>query len=220
MKILDMHYDFKRKFNVLDTSARRSFQTQEIDWFLNEAQYQFVLSRLDRQSQGLSEGQRNLDDLRTLFKDLTAPVTNNEAFFPPDQLVSIKIEAKVTKQGCGTKVIRVYNMAHDDTHERDTFVQSSFEWEELNAEYRRGKLLLFPTDFTVEEVYFTYVKNPPLMYYALQPYRLPSGDLLSGIVDCELPEHTHHTIVDFAVAGAMTDLSGDLQSRYQKMTIQ
>lgn len=218
MKILDMHYDFKRKFNMLDTSARRSFQTQEIDWLLNEAQLQFVLLRL--RPQGLPEGQKNLDDLRTLFKDATALPVNNEASFPPDLFISLKVEAKVTKDGCGTKRIRVFNMAHDDTHERDTFVQSSYEWEELNAEYRNGRLLLFPTDFTVNEVYFTYVRTPPLMHYALQPYRLPSGDLLSGIVDCILPEHTHNAIVDMAVANAITDMSGDLQSRYQKISIQ
>lgn len=218
MKILDMHYDFKRKFNMLDTSARRSFQTQEIDWLLNEAQVQFVLLRL--RSQGLPEGQRNLDDLRPLFKDETVIPVSNEASFPPDLFLTVKVEAKVTKEGCGTKRIRVFNMAHDDTHERDTFVQSSFEWEELNAEYRQGKLFLFPTDFVINEVYFTYIKNPPLMYYALQPYRLPSGDLLSGIVDCELPQHTHNTIVDMAVANAITDMSGDLQSRYQKIAIQ
>lgn len=218
MKILDMHYDFKRKFNMLDTSARRSFQTQEIDWLLNEAQVQFVLLRL--RSQGLPEGQRNLDDLRPLFKDEMVIPVNNEASFPPDLFLTVKVEAKVTKEGCGTKRIRVFNMAHDDTHERDTFVQSSFEWEELNAEYRQGKLFLFPTDFVINEVYFTYIKNPPLMYYALQPYRLPSGDLLSGIVDCELPQHTHNTIVDMAVANAITDMSGDLQSRYQKIAIQ
>lgn len=203
---------------MLDTSARRSFQTQEIDWLLNEAQVQFVLLRL--RSQGLPEGQRNLDDLRPLFKDETVIPVNNEASFPPDLFLTVKVEAKVTKEGCGTKRIRVFNMAHDDTHERDTFVQSSFEWEELNAEYRQGKLFLFPTDFVINEVYFTYIKNPPLMYYALQPYRLPSGDLLSGIVDCELPQHTHNTIVDMAVANAITDMSGDLQSRYQKIAIQ
>lgn len=215
-----MHYSFKQKFNSLDTSARRSFQTQEIDWLLNEAQMQYVLSRLDRSSQGLTEGQRNLDDIRPLFAEATVTPSNNTVSFPPDLLMNIKVEARVTKPGCGTKVIRVFNMAHDDTHERDVFVQSSFEWEELNAEYRGGNLLLFPTDFVVNEVYFTYIRKPPLMHYALQPYRLPSGELLNGVIDCILPDHTHYAIVDFAVANAITDLSGDLQSRYQKMTIQ
>lgn len=205
---------------MLDTSSRRSFQTQEIDWLLNEAQLQFVLLRVDRRGQGLPEGQRNLDDLRPLFKDVAVDPVNNEASFPPDLFLSLKVEARVTKEGCGTKRIRVFNMAHDDEHEKDTFTQSSFEWEELNAEYRNGKLLLFPTDFVVEKVYFTYIMRPPMMHYALQPYRLPSGDLLNGIVDCILPEHTHNTIVDMAVANAMTDMQGDLQSRYQKIAIQ
>lgn len=220
MQILDMHFAFKQKFNSLDTSSRRSFQPQEIDWLLNEAQTQFVLSRADFRTQGLSEGQRILDDLRPLFTDATVVPVSNLASFPPDLLLSLKVEARVTKPGCGTKVIRVFNMAHDDEHQKDTFTQSSFEWEELNAEYRQGSLLLFPTDFTIDDVVFTYIKNPPLMHYAPTPYRLPSGVVLTGIVDCILPIHTHNTIVDMAVANATVDMSGDLQSRFQKLTIQ
>ena len=39
-------------------------------------------------------------------------------------------------------------------------------------------------------------------------YKLPSGVILTGSVNCELPEHTHREIVDLAVLIA----SGEIQS--------
>lgn len=211
MQVLDMQYDFKRKFNALDTSQRRAFQPQEIDWLLTEAQRQVVLSTLV--ADGLPEGQLVLDDIRTLIVDLEVTPVNNVASFPPDQLIMLKAEALVSKEGCGTKWIRVFNMSHDPIHERDAFAQSSFEWEELNAEYRDGAYKLFPTDFTVSKVRFTYVKDPGRIYYAPTGYKLPNGTTVTGIRDCVLPEHTHDRVVSLAVRNAMVDLSGELSSR-------
>lgn len=215
MQVLDMHYDFKRKFNALDTSQRRSFQPQEIDWLLTEAQRQFVLSRL--MGQGLVEGQKFLDDIRTLIKDSEIVPVDNGAPFPQDQLILLKAEAQCTKEGCGTKWIRIFNMSHDPIHETDAFAKSSFEWEELNAEYRDGAYKLFPTDFTVSKVRFTYVKDPARIYYAPTGYKLPNGTTVTGIADCQLPSHTHDAIVSLAVSNAIVDLQGDLSSRLQTM---
>lgn len=218
MTVLDMHYDFKVKYNRIDTSSRKSFLSQELDWLLNGAQTQYVLSRL--QMQGLPEGQRNLDDIRTVIAESSVTPVNNEVAFPPDQIVLLKAEANVTKAGCGTKWVRIFTMPHDDYHQYDTFAKSSFEWEELNAEYRNGRYLLFPTDFTVNTVKFTYVRTPRPIFYALSPYRTPGGELRSGTQDCELPPHTHEAIVDLAVANAIISEDGSLPSRLAKLEIQ
>lgn len=217
MTIADMHYKFKQGFNALDTSTRRSFLSQEIDWLLNDAQYQFVLGIISKQAQGLVEGQRNLDELRTLILTEEIDVVDNRFSFPDNQLLKLRIEALASKEGCPNKWIRVYTESHDDLYNENPFAKSSFEWEELNGEYVNGGVLLSPTDFTVSRVRVTYIQTPPLMYYAVPPYRLPGGQLLSGVQDCILPESTHRQIVDLAVFFATADRDGSLSSRQTKL---
>ena len=42
MTIQDMHYDFKKKLNKIDSQQNRNLLIPEIDWTLNEAQELFV----------------------------------------------------------------------------------------------------------------------------------------------------------------------------------
>ena len=37
MNIREMHYDFKKKFNKIDSQKNRNLLVPEIDWSLNEA---------------------------------------------------------------------------------------------------------------------------------------------------------------------------------------
>ena len=45
LNVQEMHYDFKIKFNKLDSNDYRDFQVPEIDWLLNEAQEIFLKQR-------------------------------------------------------------------------------------------------------------------------------------------------------------------------------
>ena len=45
MTVEEMHYDFKLKFNKLDSQDYQNFQVPEIDWILNEAQWVFLKQR-------------------------------------------------------------------------------------------------------------------------------------------------------------------------------
>jgi hypothetical protein len=42
MTIKEMHYDFKRKFNKVDSQKNRNILVPEIDLYLNEAEEIFV----------------------------------------------------------------------------------------------------------------------------------------------------------------------------------
>ena len=50
-------------------------------------------------------------------------------------------------------------------------------------------------------------------------YTLPSGVVLSGSVNCELPDHTHREIVDIAVLILSGELqTNDLQVKQMKLS--
>ena len=42
MTIQDMHYDFKKKLDKIDSQQNKNLLIPEIDWVLNEAQEMFV----------------------------------------------------------------------------------------------------------------------------------------------------------------------------------
>ena len=42
MNAPEMHYDFKKKFNKIDSNNNRNLLVPEIDWTLNEAQDLYI----------------------------------------------------------------------------------------------------------------------------------------------------------------------------------
>lgn len=220
MTIQEMHYEFRRRFEKLDSQQRRRLLTQEIDLALNNAQLVFTKSIHSKKLQGISAGQRDISDLRTLIvPDVTLTVTDNTVTFPEDHMYFRRAYVNITKEACGTKRARVYTEQHDDLHEENYFSQSSYEWREVNAEFINSGLKFTPSDFTIDECIITYIKRPRRVFLATTPYRLPSGQLLSGTQDCELPEHVHTEIVDLAVTIARANESSDLASRQIVQTL-
>lgn len=215
MTIQEMHYEFKRRYERLDSQQRRRLLRQEIDLALNNAQLVFVKRIHSKQLQGISAGQRDLSDIRTLIiPDQSQPISEDTVAFADDHMYFRRAIVRASKEACESeKSFRVYVEQHDDLHEENIFSQSSFEWEEINAELVNSGLKLYPSDFTVDECFITYIKTPRRMYLATQPYRLPSGTLLSGTQDCELPEHVHTEVVDLAVTLARANETASLTSR-------
>ena len=50
-------------------------------------------------------------------------------------------------------------------------------------------------------------------------YELLSGQVLTGFVNCELPEQTHREIVDIAVLLVTGQLSSDYQAKVAKLNL-
>ena len=68
----------------------------------------------------------------------------------------------------------------------------------------------------------SYIRKPKYIHNAQAfrngTYQLPSGAVLTGTNDCELPEHTHREIVDIAVAMVSGELlSPDFQMKLSKL---
>ena len=225
MSIKKMHYDFKMKFNKIDSQNHRNFLVPEIDWMLNEAAKLFVSiiaePRLKKQL-GFETSQRNIDDIRTIVisdDNNWTNVVNNIATLPDNYWYFIKGRTKMSKGNCKDVIGRVHIRQHDDMFEESPFYKSSFEWREVNALfYDEGLKFFTDGSFTIDGVCINYIRKMDYMHNAesfrVTGYNLPNGEILTGFKDCELPEPTHSEIVDIAVLIA----SGNLQtSNYQPL---
>ena len=214
MSIKNMHYDFKMKFNKVDSQSNRNFLVPEIDWWLNSGVKLFVNiiaePRLKKQL-GFETNQRTIDDIRAIVVTPNEAdnanwltVTGNSVPLPNNYWYFTKGNVRMTKGNCTKIKARVHIQQHDDEFEESTFYKSSFEWRYINALFYDGGLRFF-TDgtFTINDFCINYIRKMTYMHNAQAfrngTYMLPDGTVLTGFEDCELPEVLHSEIVDLAV---------------------
>ena len=117
----------------------------------------------------------------------------------------------MNKNNCTNIKGDVYIRQNNDNFQSSPFDSSSFEWRTVNGVFNERGIQLFTEDFTITRLSITYIRKLNYIHNADEfrgkQYRLPSGTLLSGVQNCELPEHTHREIVDIAVS----IVSGELQ---------
>lgn len=214
MTIKDMHYDFKKKFNKIDSQQNKNLLIPEIDWSLNEAQNLYVDMIAQPRIKtylGFEKSQKNTDDIRTLvvsdycsnISSIGTPSSTTIAL-PENYRYFIKGDVFISKGNCTGVKARLYIREHDDEFEESPFDKSSFEWRTINGVFTENGLQIFSdTTFTYQKLCMSYIRKPRLIHnaedYVNGSYTLPSGEILTGAVDCELPEHTHSNIVDLAV---------------------
>ena len=231
MLIEEMHYDFKKKFNKIDSNQNRNLLVPEIDWVLNEAQNVFidiVAEPRGRSFLGFERTQKNIDDIKALVvndQSLTSfvPKEDNIIKLPSDYRYFIRGQAIVSKGSCSNVRARVHIQQHDDEFEISPFDKSSFEWREVNGLFTQEGLKLY-TDgtFTIKGMLLSYIRKPLFMHNAKDfrggKYRTPSGKLLEGKQDCELSEQCCREIVDIAVAISAGEIqAADYQIKYGKL---
>ena len=228
MNISEMHYDFKKKLNKVDSEQNRNLLVPEIDWALNEAQELFVkwISEPRQRSYlGFEKSQRSIDDIRTLVEsDKTIIINNNNiAPLPEDYLFFVKADVLMDKGNCKGVKGRLHIRQHDDEFENSPFDKSNFEWRTVNGLFiTQGVKVFDDGTFTNKELILSYIRKPKYIHNAQAfrngTYQLPSGAVLTGTNDCELPEHTHREIVDIAVALVSGELlSPDFQVKLSKL---
>lgn len=227
MTIEEMHYDFKKKLNKVDSQENRNLLIPEIDWVLNEALTIFISNNASPKTKsysGFEKTQRNIDDIYPLvIRDKSIPVTNNKVILPEDYMFYISSEVLANKDECSDKC-RVIIQQQDDRFEEDPFTKSSFEWREVNAIFTNEGIQLFSNNFTNEVLLLSYIKKHPYVCYPLgftdEGYMLPSGKILNENVNCILPEHTHSLIVDIAVAITSGEIGlPETQLKFQKLQL-
>lgn len=235
MTIRDMHYDFKMKFNKLDSQKNRNLRIPEIDWVLNSAVNLFVALIAEpryrtRLNLGFEINQRTIDDIRSIVVQGTPIIpVNGIIALPQNYRHWVKGTASVTKGTCNSTA-RVFPKQHDDMFEESPFDNSSFEWRQVNALFESLGLRVFADDFTINNVSITYIRKMAYMHNAQDfgsitgegSYKLPSGVVLTGSVNCELPDqgNVHSEVVDIAVMLASAGVqTSDYQVKLSKLNI-
>lgn len=217
MTIQDMHYDFKKKLNKLDSQQNRNLLTPEIDWTLNEA-YEIYVKLIAQPRQktylGFEINQRSIDDIRTIVVNNNClNVVDNQVPLPTDYWHYVSGHALISKGDCKAVKAKFHPRQHDDTFEESSFYNSNFEWRSINGLFTKDGIKTFDDGtFTVDTLCIDYIQKLDYIHNAQSfrngTYKLPSGVVLTGTVNCPLPSHTHREIVDIAVLLA----SGDIQS--------
>ncbi len=229
MTIKEMHYDFKTKLNKIDSQQYRNLRVPEIDWKLNEAQEIFVKLIAEprfKNHLGFEVSQRNIDDIRTIvIRDYCSRISNNVVDLPQDYWFFISAYIIMVRDNCPYVRARLKIRQHDDEFEESLFTKSSFEWQEVNGVFFQEGIKVFDDDtFRNEEICMNYIKKLNFIHnaedFASGRYRLPSGALLEGTQDCELPSSTHSEIVDIAVNLAIEDILGSQrQNGFNKLQL-
>ena len=234
MTIKEMHYDFKKKFNKIDSQQNKNLLGPEIDWTLNEAHELFVKMIIKpriKNHLGFETSQRSIDDIRTLVvspeSDPNASITvvDNTVIMPVDYWHFIKATVTISKEKCSNREAVFVPRQHDDEFENSPFDKSSFVWKVVNGLFFENGIKLHDDGtFKNEKLNITYIKSLPYIHNAEDfrngQYKLPSGTLLTGSVDSPLPNHTHREIVDIAVLIATGEINPvDYQIKLQKLTM-
>lgn len=237
MSIQNMHYDFKQKFNKIDSQSNRNLRVPEIDWRLNEAfgiLIKLVAMPRSKNQFGFETSIKSIEDIRELLiegKQVTPGSFGDgksyKVTLTPDlkygYLVSCQAEA--SKGSCTSKVLQAFPVQHDDRHEESTYNQSSFEWRETNYRfYSEGIRFFTDGTFIITKVVLDYIKKPDYMHFANGvpggTYNLPDGTVLTGVKDCEVSsEIVQREIVDLAVLIASWDIYGDHQAKAAKVKL-
>lgn len=231
MTIQGMHYDFKLKFNKIDSQSNRNLRVPEIDWILNEAAEIFVKMIAEprlRKELGFETSQRTIEDIATIVvsdDNNWSSVTNNVATAPTNYWYLVKGRVKMTKGACSGIISRFHLTQHDDLNEEKPLYKSSFEWRRVNAHRFSGGFKFF-TDgtFSITDVCYNYIRRMSFMHnaqaYNAGTYVSAEGVTLTGAVNCELPATTHSEIVDIAVLLASGNIqTSDFQLRLSKLNL-
>jgi len=215
-----MQYQIKRKINKVDSQQFRNLLIPEIDSVLNEAMDIFIkivaFPRI-RTQLGFEKTQRTIDDIRSLVESEHNPtnqfdIENSISVLPDDYKFYISSHVIITKGDCEAKVDTSI-VQHDDNSESNSHYKSSFEWRKVNAEFNSEGIRFYNDgSFETEKFCLSYIRKPKYIHnaedFTSTGYKLPSGEIVSGKQDCELPEHTHGEIIDIA---AMI-LSGEMNN--------
>ena len=125
-----------------------------------------------------------------------------------DYVFLIRGSALITKTNCGSKTIGLSQIQHDDWTEmlKSPFEKPSYQWEELPAVFGAevsvtpsnfGSIFLETAgDFTINQVYLEYIKEPVRM--SIGGYTYIDGTT-AVLTECEFPDHMKREIVDVAV---------------------
>jgi hypothetical protein len=219
MNSVEMHIDFRVKFNKVNSNKNKAFLPQEIDLFLNDQMDRFVEIKTspkgNYKGEGFEESQKRLDDVRTVIKEGTTDAANILgktplvlATFQHGKYVNLPVDyLKLISDWSDT-----FNSHMTTKLKPNRLFSNATIQEALNDPYHRShvkspvsqifnnELRVYEDGFTVAHIHISYVYKYPRIVY--------------NLADCVLPVHTHREIVDMAVTKVDAVLNTDNYEKY------
>ena len=230
MNIKEMHYEFKKGLNKIDSQQNRNLLIPEIDVALNQAINLFIdLVAFPRESisLGVERNLRNIEDLRAIIvsDDCSITILNIDNFpvlvFPDNYRYFLNCNLTIEKDNCvGTSRLSIRE--HDDDFEKSIFDCANFEWRATNGLFTKDGIKVYTGGANIIKACLSYIENHPYVHNAEDfrsgTYNRLNGDILTGTQNCILPETTHREIVDLAVLIASGELQiSDYQIKFNKV---
>lgn len=203
----EMHIGFRLGYANINANKPKSFLPQEIDVLLNKSYNAFVESfakPIPNNPDKFTDTQRSLDGIRTLLKEantisggtltLSHPDGGRVSIVFPNDYLHLVDDSSDTKTVCKTfnkQPNRLFASSIVNTI-LNSYLYGTNVFSPV-SEVLNNTLYVYKSGFSIENVYIKYIRK----------YN-PIGE---G-VNCELPEFTHDTIVNNAVAIAMAITNG------------
>jgi hypothetical protein len=217
----EMILEFKLTLDKVDSSSYPDFESEEVYFFLNEAQEKLVKTRYSRNNiykSGFEEIQKRTDDLSNIVVTNYASITSvttetniykidintlytDESHTTPSTetyMFYLRSRPRVVKTGCASKYVNKVKLVQQD--DLAYILEDPFNKPTLLEPilyFERGNIYLV-TDgtFTVDKCKLTYIKRP---------------NKIDENTDCELAEHLHKEIVQLAVNVALESIESPRQ---------
>ena len=226
-----MHWEFKKKFDKIDSDSRRDLTQVEIDAFLNEAITIFVetiFSGHNPYGIAIEESQQKIDTLSSLVvkapmtQSMLTPYSSNSDFgiyefrlgdLDHEYLHYLGSKVKVTD--CDTLfTTKVVSHGELNKYLQDSTWQPSSKWlrtlltfGESTTANASSVYIYTDGSFEVEGLYLDYLRKPAEV--AVATYNDITGSPKT-ITNCDLPEAFHNQIVDLAVKIAQGVIENNL----------
>lgn len=214
MTAAEMHIAFKLGLDKVSSLQAPNFLPEEISFLLNQAQDRFMKTRYQGNNvyrTGFEESQKRIDDLRTLIKDDTAAptlVTGRTDVWkyslPADYRFAIMLQCYTTTTSCGNDWRPVRLVQHDDL--------SYLLYDPFNKPHHDYPMVAFQGTYIYIYSDGTFTPTNFRLKYLKVPAQITTSPTPPATGACELPEHTHQEIVDYAVSLAIEEIES---RRYQ-----
>lgn len=203
-----MHYHIKQKVNKLDTNQNANLSIPQIDVAINSA-VDFIVNSLNTLADLPTDYVR--DSFRTLRKEITisnflfnSSLNKSTASLPKDYRFYRPSKIKVKKEGCPFITVDLIEENDKDTILNFKPANTNYNWGIYYVRIEDNNIVIPDVNSSdIDNVSLTYIRNPLYCHAAAlldasAGYILPDGTNLTGIQQCELPEHLHEQVVNIS----------------------
>lgn len=230
MTISEMHTAVKLVLDKSSALELPAFEPEEIDFWLNKGILKFVDTRssgYNNKQESIESNQRIIDDLMTIISEIPAQILSvgSVGYDKPNSYVTVlstwwpnyyrrigeEVTISYTDSVTNTVVVKRQGVTECTADNYMSFIDNPYSEHRLYLGKAKPlrmfkgeastKILELVTDgnYSVVSYHLTYLKNPATVSLSLS-------------VNCDLPTHTHHRIVDLTVAMMLENIESN---RYQ-----